>query len=194
MPLPPPPPPPLCRRSAEALSPNSPARLDDGLKLDPTAYHAYLINCLAAMQVRLWGQRGGLKARDGQSTAGAFLAGPPCFQSLEVSPGSWGVWLAVPVSLRQCLPSIPSLAKSTRITPTAHTHARPMPAPSSQAVTSLRPFCSGRTASLGAAISTSLESLVGGEVRRLLGACGLAETAERIRLYFQAPGEVRGLG
>ncbi len=42
----------MCRRSAEVLSPDSPARLDAGSQLDPSSYHVYLINCLAAMQVR----------------------------------------------------------------------------------------------------------------------------------------------
>uniref|UniRef100_A0A383VY11 Conserved oligomeric Golgi complex subunit 6 n=1 Tax=Tetradesmus obliquus TaxID=3088 RepID=A0A383VY11_TETOB len=40
----------MVRRSAEALSPDSPARLDDGGRLDPTAHKVYTINCLAAMQ------------------------------------------------------------------------------------------------------------------------------------------------
>lgn len=40
----------MCKRSAEALSPDSPARLDDGARLDPNAYRIYLINCMAACQ------------------------------------------------------------------------------------------------------------------------------------------------
>ncbi|KAF8056126.1 COG6 [Scenedesmus sp. PABB004] len=39
--------------SAEALSPDSPARLDDGSKLDPTAHKVFTINCLAACQATL---------------------------------------------------------------------------------------------------------------------------------------------
>ncbi|KAF6250612.1 component of oligomeric golgi complex 6 [Scenedesmus sp. NREL 46B-D3] len=40
----------MVRTSAEVLSPDSPARLDDGGRLDPTAHKIYIINCLAAMQ------------------------------------------------------------------------------------------------------------------------------------------------
>eukprot|EP00878_Enallax_costatus_P013888 GHUV01014523.1.p1 GENE.GHUV01014523.1~~GHUV01014523.1.p1 ORF type:complete len:522 (+),score=161.40 GHUV01014523.1:61-1626(+) len=43
----------MIKRSAEALSPNSPARLDDGTKLDPTAHKVYLINCLSVCQQTL---------------------------------------------------------------------------------------------------------------------------------------------
>eukprot|EP00879_Flechtneria_rotunda_P009830 GHRR01010282.1.p1 GENE.GHRR01010282.1~~GHRR01010282.1.p1 ORF type:complete len:398 (+),score=135.87 GHRR01010282.1:1055-2248(+) len=43
----------MVKRSAEALSPDSPARLDDGGKLDPMAYRVYIINCMAACQATL---------------------------------------------------------------------------------------------------------------------------------------------
>jgi conserved oligomeric Golgi complex subunit 6 len=38
-----------CERSAEALKPDAPTRVDEGLaRLDPSARHVYLINCLTA--------------------------------------------------------------------------------------------------------------------------------------------------
>ncbi len=63
--------------------------------------------------------------------------------------------------------------------PSAPCHAAPV----LQAVTSLRSFCAARTAALGSAIAEHVEALVGGEVGRLLSRCGLAEIADRIRLY-----------
>ncbi|KAG2497264.1 hypothetical protein HYH03_004848 [Edaphochlamys debaryana] len=40
----------MCERSAEALTPDAPSRVDEGpWPLDPTAHRVYLINCLAAV-------------------------------------------------------------------------------------------------------------------------------------------------
>ena len=52
-----------------------------------------------------------------------------------------------------------------------------------QGATSLRPFCSPRTAALGHLIEDQLQLLVKGEVQRQLARCGLAEIVDRIRLY-----------
>ncbi|PNW74161.1 hypothetical protein CHLRE_13g587750v5 [Chlamydomonas reinhardtii] len=39
----------MCERSAEALTPDAPSRVDEVARLDPTAHRVYLINCLAAV-------------------------------------------------------------------------------------------------------------------------------------------------
>ncbi|MEW5300794.1 MAG: hypothetical protein WDW36_003699 [Sanguina aurantia] len=41
----------MCERSAEALTPNAPSRVDESPVLDPAAHSVYLINCLSAV----WG-------------------------------------------------------------------------------------------------------------------------------------------
>ncbi len=39
----------MCERSAEALTPDAPSRVDEVARLDPSAHHVYLVNCLAAV-------------------------------------------------------------------------------------------------------------------------------------------------
>lgn len=46
-----------CERSSEALVADSPARVDEGLHLDPAAPRVYLINCLTAVEAVLAGRR-----------------------------------------------------------------------------------------------------------------------------------------
>lgn len=101
----------MCERSAEAISTDSPARLDEVSNLDPTAYRVYLINCLAAMHATL-------AARGSARQRAKFIS-----DQVEVQ----------------------------------------------------------------------VSALVGGEVGRLLSRCGLAEIADRIRLYqMQAGGREVG--
>ncbi|GIL61283.1 hypothetical protein Vafri_15679 [Volvox africanus] len=39
----------MCEKSAEALTPDAPSRVDEVARLDPSAYRIYLVNCLAAV-------------------------------------------------------------------------------------------------------------------------------------------------
>jgi hypothetical protein len=97
-----------CRRSSDALRPDSGARLDDApAHSDPAAQPTFMLNCVAAVQ--------------------AALAPHAC--------------------------------------------------------------CAGRAAALAATADDAVRQLVRGEVARLLARCGLAEIAERMRVY-----QVGGLG
>ncbi|KIZ02121.1 Conserved oligomeric Golgi complex subunit 6 [Monoraphidium neglectum] len=97
----------MCRRSSEALRPDSGARLDEApAQLDPSAQPAFLLNCVSAAQ--------------------AALAPHAC--------------------------------------------------------------CAPRAAALAGAAEELVRQLVRGEVARLLGRCGLAEVAERVRLYKASGG------
>ncbi|GBF95228.1 hypothetical protein Rsub_07943 [Raphidocelis subcapitata] len=97
----------MCRRSSEALRPDSGARLDDGPgHADPSAQHAFMLNCVAAVQ--------------------AALAPHAC--------------------------------------------------------------CAARGAALAGTAEELMRQLARGEVARLLGRSGLAEIAERMRLYRASGG------
>uniref|UniRef100_A0A7S0RHC7 Conserved oligomeric Golgi complex subunit 6 n=1 Tax=Chlamydomonas leiostraca TaxID=1034604 RepID=A0A7S0RHC7_9CHLO len=96
-----------CERSAEALKPDAPTRVDEGqARIDPSARHVYLINCLAAATSAL-----------------------------------------------------------------VH-----------------RPSAAGRIRQLADVVDGHISALVGGEVGRILAACGLAEILDRLHLYQQQRG------
>ncbi|EIE27799.1 component of oligomeric golgi complex 6 [Coccomyxa subellipsoidea C-169] len=91
----------MCERSAEALTPDAPTRVDERSTLSPSAKQVYLTNCLSAM--------------------------------------------AAALGRRAC--------------------------------------CAGRAAALARAAEGHMARLVGGEAGALLARCGLAEIADRVRLY-----------
>lgn len=157
----------MCERSAEALTPDAPSRVDEVARLDPSAHHVYLVNCLAAV----WSV---LQHRAATSTRARQVGGRA---SLE--PQGWTGCRCVRYG--RPYPCYRAFGM--------HCAHRCLQCESFHASSRVLRVLSRQRWSVSSQVLDSIEAhtaaLVGSEVGRLLASCGMAEVVERLRLYQQ---------